>query len=122
VLALSRTQLEIMLLLREHDSQTTTQLAKQLFLTPGAVTQTIETLVQRELIERLPDNNDRRLIHLRLSPAGTEAINRVIQQRRKRMKALLTQLSPPELEALIIGAERLAQLIEQDTDTNESPA
>ena len=52
-------------------------------LSKGAVSKGVESLIQKSLLERIPDNKDRRKIHLRLkSQAGpvTESINQVREQ------------------------------------------
>lgn len=49
-------------------------------LSKGAVSKGVESLIQKSLLERIPDTEDRRKIHLRLKPqAGpvTETVNEV---------------------------------------------
>ncbi len=51
-------------------SDTLTHLARYLSLTRGSLSQTLKTLEERGLVTRLPDRNDGRVTHFRLSPQG----------------------------------------------------
>ncbi len=111
-LQLTRTQLEILLILVENP-QTTSELAKRLFLTQSAVTQTIDTLVRRDLVERHASEHDRRIIKLQLSPSGRELTGRICALRRKHMESLIAALTPEEAEVLITITQKLTALLEQ---------
>jgi len=110
-LQLTRTQLEILLMLVENP-QTTSSLADRLFLTQSAVTQTIDTLVRRDLIERHPDETDRRIVKLQLSAAGHELTNRLRALRRGHMQALVAKLSSAEVDVLVSVTEKLTEQFE----------
>jgi DNA-binding MarR family transcriptional regulator len=114
----SRTQIEIMILL-EHDQISFKHLADKLGLTPGAVTQTVETLVQRNLVERTPDEHDRRSIHLALTNDGKEVVAKMHQARQAKVEALLNSLSQTEIETIIKTTRRLTELIENEQTKNE---
>jgi DNA-binding MarR family transcriptional regulator len=111
-LQVSRTQLEILLILAHQPGQTVGELARRLFLTQSAVTQTLDTLVRRALVERRPDEHDRRIIRLEVSAAGHAIINQVQQLRRRHLEGLMAQLSPTETEVLIAATQKLAAYIE----------
>ena len=52
-------------------------------LSKGAVSKGVESLIQKSLLERLPDTEDRRKIHLRLKPQAdpvTESIDEVKEE------------------------------------------
>ncbi|GEM_PF-2022429 len=118
-LQLTRTQVEILTMLIEKP-QTTGELARRLFLTQSAVTQTVDTLVRRSLIDRHPDDHDRRVIQLRLSPTGLNITNHLRSLRRKHMQALVDRLTQNEVEVLISVTEKLtAQLNETKTTPTE---
>jgi DNA-binding MarR family transcriptional regulator len=110
-LQLTRTQLEILLML--ESPQTTGDLAQRLFLTQSAVTQTIDTLVRRDLVERQPDADDRRVTRLALSAAGKELTSHISSLRRKYMQEMVARLSESEIEAMISINEKLTQLFDE---------
>lgn len=109
-LGLTRTQLEVLLLLAGH-SKTTGDMAKALMVTQSAATQTIDVLVRQGLVERRPDEDDRRVVRLWLSPSGLQLTNRLCEQRRRFIKSFAAELSDTEVEALITITNKLTTLI-----------
>lgn len=67
----------------------------------GGVTQHADRLVRAGLIERERDDRDRRIVHLRLSPAGRDLVERVAEERRAGERELLTGLRPEERSHLV---------------------
>ncbi|MFH8734752.1 MULTISPECIES: TetR/AcrR family transcriptional regulator [unclassified Streptomyces] len=75
----------------------------------GGVTQQADRLVEAGLIERERDGQDRRIVHLRLTPAGADLVGRVAEERRAHERELLAGLVPGEqrqLAALLDGLGR----------------
>ena len=111
-LNLTRSQLEILFILAKT-SQTTGELARRLSLTQSAVTQTIATLVDRDLIARHPSELDRRIIHLELSPAGRKITDHLRELRHKNMQALAAELSDSEINAFVSATQKLTALLNE---------
>lgn len=111
-LQLTRTQLEILMLL-SGEAHTTGDLARKLFLTQSAVTQTVETLVRRGLVERLAGGHDRRVVHLRLTDEGTNNANRIRELKRKHLQLFISTLEPHEVEVLIAITGKMTTLLEE---------
>jgi DNA-binding MarR family transcriptional regulator len=109
-LQLTRTQLDILTMLADSMS-TTGELASSLYLTQSAVTQTVDTLVRKSLVERRYDDHDRRIIHLDLSTQGRGLIKRVHQLRRATMEQLIERLTNDEIDALIAINEKITDLV-----------
>lgn len=114
-LQLTRTQLAILIMLAEKP-RTTGDLAGQLFLTQSAVTQTLDTLVRRGLVVRVPFAEDRRVVRLQLTSQGREVTGDVCALRRRHMERLLEQLSPDELEAMISITNKLTEMFNATAD------
>ena len=95
-LQLTRTQLEILMML-SAEPLTTGQLAKRLYLTQSAVTQTVDTLVRRDLIQRRTDPHDRRITRLSLSPPGQDITRHILTMRRDFWRS--TEKCPPNVLA-----------------------
>ncbi|MGW6138650.1 TetR/AcrR family transcriptional regulator [Streptomyces sp. NPDC055140] len=75
----------------------------------GGVTQHADRLVEAGLIERERDGQDRRVVRLRLTPAGADLVGRVAEERRTHERELLAGLVPGEqrqLAALLDGLGR----------------
>lgn len=112
-LQLTRTQLEILQLLITKPAQTTGELARQLSLTQSAVTQTVDTLARRQLVERRSDEHDRRIIRLQLSPQGQQMIDHIRSLKHRHLQEFMSRLSVAEAEALITATEKVTAFIEE---------
>jgi DNA-binding MarR family transcriptional regulator len=113
-LELTRTQLEIILMFFDEPVWTIGALAERLALTPGAVTQTVETLVRRELIARQPDETDRRIIRLHLGPAGRQLTNHLRRHRLATMHSLADALTDAEVDAFVAATHKFAHVLHQN--------
>lgn len=93
-----------------HGPVTAGQLARFEHVQKPSITRTIRELVDRGLIERLPDPIDGRVTWLQTTPAGTALLHAA----RRRTDAYLTQrlkaLEPDERETLRKAAEILDRL------------
>ena len=114
-LKLTRTQIEILMSLDDRP-QNTGELAKQLLLTQSAITQTVETLVRRELVERYASEHDRRITQLQLSSAGQALTAQLRELRLEYMQELVSRLTEEETEALISITQKLTAVL-QATET-----
>jgi DNA-binding MarR family transcriptional regulator len=120
-LQLTRTQLEI-LIVSAKGSPTTGELARCLSLTLGAVTQTVDTLVRRELIERYPDDLDRRIVRLKVTGEGKKIAANLNELRRSNMQSLIDTLTSEEIELLITVAGKMKHLLEATPTIKNVPA
>ena len=80
------------------EKDTAADIVELRMLSKGAVSKAVESLIQKSLLERIPDTEDRRKIHLRLkSQAGpvTESIDRV---REEFLDTVLEGFTKDELE------------------------
>ena len=80
------------------EKETAADIVELRMLSKGAVSKAVESLIQKSLLERIPDTEDRRKIHLRLkSQAGpvTESIDRV---REEFLDTVLEGFTKDELE------------------------
>jgi len=111
-LQLTRTQLEILMMLSTKP-HTTSELAGQLFITGSAVTQTVDTLVRRDLVDRQTDDTDRRITQLHLSPAGRTITDHLLSLRRARLQSLVDQLTEAEIEAFISATEKITTQLKE---------
>ena len=115
-LQLTRTQIEIIFMLADGP-KSTSELAKVLVLTQSAVTQTVDTLVRQDLVERRPDGSDRRVTTLHLSEEGRRLTERLRGLRRRKMEALLQKLTPDEVEAMISITQKLTAVFNESKQT-----
>jgi DNA-binding MarR family transcriptional regulator len=84
------------------------ELAAQLDIVPRSATSVVDDLESAGLVARQPDPNDRRATLVALTPAGTEILTTLRQNRREVMVSQLSRLSPTEQSTLIRLLQRLA--------------
>lgn len=84
-------------------------LAEQLHLSPGTVSESVEKLVRKQMLDREVCPTDRRSVHIRVSAEGREAISQGIDQLRKDEKILLELLTEEETQTLLRLLTRLAE-------------
>ena len=68
-------------------------------LSKGAVSKAVESLIQKSLLERIPDTEDRRRIHLRIKPEAKPVTEMIDEVRREFLDAVLDGFGHEELEA-----------------------
>jgi DNA-binding MarR family transcriptional regulator len=107
----SRTQLEILMLLDEKSCQTAKDLAEQLLVTGGAIAQTVETLVKRDLVVRVQDKSDHRFIQLVLTQKGNRVVEKYCKARRDFMNLLVLGLTESEIDAVLNVTKKASLLI-----------
>jgi DNA-binding MarR family transcriptional regulator len=98
------------LLLTIEDSPTRVKdLAAAMNVTSGAITQLVDQLESHELIERFMNEDDRRVVWIRLSEAGLRRLGRIRKQYADHVKKSLTDFSRAEISEL---SEQLRRIID----------
>jgi len=111
-LELSLTQLRALhVLAYEVEQASLKDLADRLGLSLPAVSRSVDGLVQRELVTRAEDADDRRMKQVRATPAAPELLDRLTELRLAGIEAFVATLSPRE-RARLAGA--LAPLAERE--------
>lgn len=111
-LGLTYPQVGVLMMMREQAGPTTGDVAARLSVTHSAATQTIDTLVRRGLVVRQPDDADRRVVRLQLSPAGEKLTADIRASHRQWLAQVFGELSEAERSAIISAMTKLAQVIE----------
>lgn len=84
-------------------------------ITSGAITNRIDRMAQRGLVERVPDQQDRRSVRVRLTERGWQTIEELVGPHTDNEARLLAVLSPRERDQL---AAKLRVLLESLGDTS----
>jgi len=79
---------------------TPTDLARATMLSPGAMTNRLDRLEERGLVERVLDRADRRSFLVRLTAHGRVLVDRAVEDHLANEKALLSPLTRAEQQAL----------------------
>jgi DNA-binding MarR family transcriptional regulator len=82
-------------------------IAQGLDLSPAAVTQLLDRLEERHLIQRSPDPEDRRATVVSLTPQGSRLYRTVVAEIRGLLNEIARELGPQGMAAVERGAEEL---------------
>ena len=85
------------------------QLAEALSITPSSATQLVDRLVRLGLVERLREDEDRRLVRVQLSEAARQRFEEMMRLHLRGLAAVTEPLSDAELETLVGLLARIAQ-------------
>ncbi|MGN0479556.1 MAG: MarR family winged helix-turn-helix transcriptional regulator [Hominenteromicrobium sp.] len=69
---LSTSQLELLLVIATTDLNTAGTIAKRIGVSRSLLSKTVEELVNEDFLEKVPDEHDRRVVHLHLKPRAEE--------------------------------------------------
>jgi DNA-binding MarR family transcriptional regulator len=94
---------------------TPSALFKATLVTSGAVTNRIDRMEVKSLVERVRDLDDRRSVHIRLTPHGREVLDGIFSLHIANMERILQPLVRVECEQL---ANTLRVLLESFGDTS----
>ena len=76
-------------------------------LSKGAVSKAVESLIQKSLLERIPDTEDRRKIHLKLKPQVGPVTESIDEVRAEFVNTVLEGFTKEELEVYAGFRDRL---------------
>ena len=98
---------KIIRLLDQHPGVSQRELAELAALKPASLTETIERMERDGLVERQRDQQDRRIIRVKLTPLGQKRSQQLAKEHQQFQKALLNSLSVEEKQALIQICQKL---------------
>ena len=99
-LGLSPSQIELLYIVKHKQSPSLKKLAFIMQLTPGAVTQLVEGLVQDGILQREHDLNDRRVQLISLTKSGETKMTEVQRINEQRAHQISEILTDEELKAM----------------------
>jgi DNA-binding MarR family transcriptional regulator len=110
---LTRPEYEILCALSRVGGELTPgRLARETFASGAAVTKRIKQLEQRDLVSRRPDNRDRRVSHLSLTPTGRDLVDRLLPEQLDYETTLLSGLPSDRRQELAAILADLLLLLE----------
>jgi DNA-binding MarR family transcriptional regulator len=98
--ALTPTQFMVLRWLQERGQVPMSDIADAVGITMAGATGLIDRLVNAGLVERARSNADRRIVSIRLTPAGAEAVEASHRRRFQHFRALTAGLSDEDLKNL----------------------
>ncbi len=95
------------------------RLAERIVRTTGAVTKLVDRLESAGWLERRPDENDGRAVHVRLTAAGNRLANAASRSYTAGRERVLLSLTEDEIQATMASLDRLIELLEIDVSDVE---
>ncbi|NES98013.1 MAG: MarR family transcriptional regulator [Desertifilum sp. SIO1I2] len=111
--SLSLSQLRVLNYLKRYPQVSLTDVSEYLDVTRATMSATIERLVQRGLVERTEDPQERRRVILSLTPTGEQQLQQVLQRTRNQVAQKLDNFSDEQLQQLLQGLWLLRQAFEE---------
>ncbi|MDQ7093908.1 MarR family transcriptional regulator [Desulfosporosinus sp. PR] len=109
---ISALQFNALLCIREFGPLTMGELGKHLFVACSTATDLADRMERAQLVERVRDNNDRRVVRLHLLSKGDHVLDAVIAERQSFIGKVLRDYSGQEYEELYRSVDLLAQRME----------
>ncbi len=106
----TRAQMAILMVVSHYGPQTIKDLAERFGMSPSAVTQTVDGLVQEKLLERREGEQDRRQVFVSLTAKGKVMAAEARKEQVRVVTKLLEPLSDEELIVLLTLHRKIAQI------------
>lgn len=96
--SLSDAHLAVLAALRADGRHTLTALAEREHVAPPSMTHTVNALAEQGYAVRVPDEEDRRRVHVEITEAGNDIVAATVQRRDEALASRLTELEFSEAE------------------------
>jgi MarR family transcriptional regulator, organic hydroperoxide resistance regulator len=100
--------------LLEHGDLTIGELSSKMFLACSTTTDLVDRMEKNELVTRVKDEKDRRVVQIHLLPKGKNIINEVIRKRQEYLSNKLEGFTKEDVEALQKTMHQLHQHMQED--------
>lgn len=122
-LDVSLPQFRVLVVLAGDGVLPSSTLADHLGVSPSTITRMIDRLVSKDLVTRLATPQDRRQVHVTLTPSGQQLMQRVTRHRRAAIDQILRRMPRAELAHLLPALQAFATAAGDDLlDAAPSPA
>jgi len=112
-LELTHNQVMAAMNLIRFEKSTMTELSNATGISASALTGIIDRLIEKKVVVRERDTQDRRVVKITLSKNGRELMQKAMEQARAKMVKLLEKMLPGDRTALVNVLERIIQTIKQ---------
>ena len=106
-------QTEALFVIHQDGPITQKQLAEQMQLTPGSITQLVEQLERLDLVTRTPSKTDRRVTHVAVTDQGAAEVARINAQKEKLFKDVYKDLTLEEMRTMAKVQKKMLTYLKQ---------
>jgi DNA-binding MarR family transcriptional regulator len=98
-------------LIRQGSPLPMSELGKRLYMSKPYMTILINQLIQDGLVQRLPDNQDRRVINIAITPEGGKHLKQAASRYKENIRNILSEMDSQDLEDLCQSLEKIRIII-----------
>lgn len=109
--SLNHSHFQIMVVLKDNGKLPISDVAKRLFISTPNMTKLLARLIDEEMIERIPDKKDRRIINIALTQKGEKHLEAKFKQVHSSIKERLSTLPDEQLNKLNSSLENLRDVL-----------
>ncbi|WP_180271296.1 MarR family winged helix-turn-helix transcriptional regulator [Fredinandcohnia onubensis] len=109
---LSITEFSVLEVLFHKGKQTIQQIGKSILITSGSMTYVIDRLEQKGFLKRSACPDDRRAIHVTLTDAGIEIMNKIMPEHEDFVDRVFDSLNPNEIDTLVDLLKRVKEKVD----------
>jgi DNA-binding MarR family transcriptional regulator len=108
---LSHTHFHIMFTLSEFGMLPVSEIGKKLMISRPNMTPLLDKLILEGLVQRFPDEKDRRIINIDLTRSGQELVEKLQKTMVNNFRQMLSSLSDEDLQQLAASFENIKQIL-----------
>lgn len=111
---LSYPQVLVLFAVLEKGTTTIGGLSRHLKISQGVISRTVDRLVEKGLLERERDEEDRRVVHVSLSDEGHQFVSRIITYHVDRLGDQFRRISAEERDRFLGMLKEIDRLLEEE--------
>lgn len=104
-------QFNALLTLIEYDGLTIGELSSKMYLACSTVTDLLDRMERNELVIRVKDEKDRRIVRIEVLDKGNDLIEKILNTRRLYLSSVLSGCKDEKLDELVENIELLNSLM-----------
>ncbi len=116
--SLTSSQLSTLFAIKYHGPVSAQDLASRLAVTAGAVSQTVDSLLETGFITRTPRANSRRTFNLDLSDIGAKKLIEIERERYAMIEQTTADLTDAELRMFVALLQKILLAVQTDKNTH----
>jgi len=116
--SLTETQSDVLRTLLAYGAMSSSDLSRNLYMTPANITGVIDRLKGKGLVERIRQHADRRVALISLTESGKDLSEQLPDPIENKLISGLENLAPDQVQALAEAMKRIIDLIGADENSN----
>ncbi|MPN16773.1 hypothetical protein SDC9_164119 [bioreactor metagenome] len=109
-------QLTALQVLQRNGNITIGELGEKMYLAYSTATDLIDRMERNELVQRIRDNNDRRVVRLQILDKGEKLVDEVIARRKQYLAGILVEVNEEDRMHLLESLKRLDEIMKADVE------